>query len=418
MGMMRVVAVLAVLLSAATAAAQTVLLPVSDRTGRLTVRVADRTSLAVPGASVYLRSGPGQARLDVLTFSSSTGYAYIEGLPVGRYKLVVNLGGFHEWRQIVHVFPGDDQTIDIALQVNPHACVVVDDHGSPTGSVRDVNGRAVPRMVLVAEHDYWPTTYRVSSNGTFGWCGPPSSFYEVSVVFEPVGRVLLKPAREEATTETWRRTFDIQSVQDAARSSLLTRAQSGAAPATPGSRGKVVDGQGGLIPGATVSFINLRSSTDGAVTVLSDERGEFDLPRVHDGFYRVTITLPGFVDGVAYWQPGESAPVMETHVASIAECVALAPLIDFLLIDRHGAPLAGAHLKTVEPDGATSTLMQVREGRPHCFTPSASQELRLDIEGLGEMLLKPAGVDPRKMPPRISIDWTALVARRLRTFRR
>lgn len=149
--------VLAALLAAASsdAAAQTVHLPVSARTGRLTVRVVDTAALGLPGAVVYLRSRSHQPRLDVLSHSAlRTGLVEIDGLPSGRYQLVVRLPGFHESRQVVHVFTGDDQTLDVTLQVNPHDCVVVSDHSPTAGRIRDQTGRPLPRMVIGTAVDW------------------------------------------------------------------------------------------------------------------------------------------------------------------------------------------------------------------------------------------------------------------------
>ncbi len=187
--------------AAATAAdAQTVQLPVSERAGRLTVRVVDTASMGLPGAVVYLRSISQQPRLDVLSHSTvGTGLVDIDGLPTDRYKLIVSLPGFHESRQVVHVFPSDDQTIDVTLQVNPHGCVVVGGHGPGIGRIRDQAGRTLPRMAIVSDGGYWPVLDRVFADGTLGWCRPPKQFQEVAVVFEPVGRVVLKPAGTAAT---------------------------------------------------------------------------------------------------------------------------------------------------------------------------------------------------------------------------
>ncbi len=195
----------------------------------------------------------------------------------------------------------------------------------------------------------------------------------------------------------------------------MTRASTGAA--VNGSsdlrRGRVVDESGGRLPGVAVLFASLRGSSDDTATVTSDQNGEFDMPRLPTGFYRVTAILPGFHGGVAYWELGDPAPALEMVVSNIAYCIAPTPPPEVLLTTRHGIPLTGAQLMTVAPDGAQA-YSPVREGRTSCFAPVTADKVLVDIEGLGQIVVKPAGVDPAKMSWNITVDWTALVAKRLR----
>lgn len=74
---------------------------------------------------------------------------------------------------------------------------------------------------------------------------------------------------------------------------LLTSAPSVSAQVTGGITGTVVDGQGGVIPGATVT---LTSDTKGTTlgTVVTNERGVFMFPNVPPDTYMVTVEMPSF----------------------------------------------------------------------------------------------------------------------------
>src|SRR5690242_17913117 len=60
--------------------------------------------------------------------------------------------------------------------------------------------------------------------------------------------------------------------------------------------GTVLDGSGGVIPGATIS---VKSDATGAeFTAVSNSQGAFTIPAVSVGSYTVTVTLQGFKQAV------------------------------------------------------------------------------------------------------------------------
>ena len=56
-------------------------------------------------------------------------------------------------------------------------------------------------------------------------------------------------------------------------------------------RGKVVDASGAVIPGATVE---LTRNGAGAASVVTDEKGEFEVNGLGPGEYVITVSLAGF----------------------------------------------------------------------------------------------------------------------------
>src|SRR5512138_985579 len=56
--------------------------------------------------------------------------------------------------------------------------------------------------------------------------------------------------------------------------------------------GSVVDDTKGAIPGATVTLT--QRETNAAITVVTDERGDYRTPPLRPGTYDVTVELPGF----------------------------------------------------------------------------------------------------------------------------
>src|SRR4029077_7679075 len=64
------------------------------------------------------------------------------------------------------------------------------------------------------------------------------------------------------------------------------------AGATASLSGTVVDAQGGVIPGATIEAKN--NLTGGVFSVVSDEKGFFQIPSMPPGSYTVKTTLMGF----------------------------------------------------------------------------------------------------------------------------
>ena len=74
---------------------------------------------------------------------------------------------------------------------------------------------------------------------------------------------------------------------------LMTIAASASAQVTGGVTGTVVDVQGGVIPGATVTLTSASKSTTLGTTV-TNERGVFAFPNVPPDTYTVTVEMPSF----------------------------------------------------------------------------------------------------------------------------
>src|ERR1043165_6796610 len=66
--------------------------------------------------------------------------------------------------------------------------------------------------------------------------------------------------------------------------------------ATSSITGIVVDGSGGVIPGATISVKS--ESTGAEFTAISNSQGAFTINAVNVGSYTVTVTLQGFKQAV------------------------------------------------------------------------------------------------------------------------
>src|SRR5260370_13019333 len=56
--------------------------------------------------------------------------------------------------------------------------------------------------------------------------------------------------------------------------------------------GTITDGQGGVLPGATVSATNI--STGVAVGTKTNEVGAYTVPNLNAGDYQVSVSAPGF----------------------------------------------------------------------------------------------------------------------------
>lgn len=399
--------------------AQTVQLSVSPRSGQLTVRVMDTSGRPLPGVVIYLRAALLEPRLDVLTHTGSgNGLAEIAGLPHGQYRLVISLLGFEVWDRAVHIFPNDDQTLEVTLVAGGNGCVVSSDHSPVAGAIRDLAGRPPGRAAVVSESGDTITLHPSFSNGTFGWCRPPSAFDEVSVVFEPVGRVVLKPSRAAILETSWNRSLDVRGVQEAARAALLARSSTIGRPSDGPvtMRGRVVDTAGGSLPGVSVWLVRLGDDNEYVGRVTADDTGTFRLVDVPPGLYRVAGILPGFTGGVAYWDSREPGPVLIMAASVPGDCISLRRSIDVFVQTKAGIPLTAARLVTVRTDGGREYFL-LRDGKSQCFAPSTSDEVRVEIEGLGETRIKPAGVDPSSMSWDITVDWPASLAARLKRVR-
>ena len=57
-------------------------------------------------------------------------------------------------------------------------------------------------------------------------------------------------------------------------------------------QGRVSDASGGVVPGATVEVLNVNTGVTTPTT--SNEEGNYRIPFLNPGTYRVTVTLTGF----------------------------------------------------------------------------------------------------------------------------
>ena len=74
-------------------------------------------------------------------------------------------------------------------------------------------------------------------------------------------------------------------------------AQGGGASSTGTIQGRVVDAQGAVLPGATITATS--PAMLGAQTTASSETGNYRFPAVPPGTYTLTYELTGFNDGEA-----------------------------------------------------------------------------------------------------------------------
>ena len=73
-------------------------------------------------------------------------------------------------------------------------------------------------------------------------------------------------------------------------------AQGGGASSTGSISGEVKDGQGGVLPGVTVTATS--PAQIGALTAVSNEAGIYRFPSVPPGEYRIAFELAGFQSSV------------------------------------------------------------------------------------------------------------------------
>jgi outer membrane receptor protein involved in Fe transport len=115
--------------------------------------------------------------------------------------------------------------------------------------------------------------------------------------------------------------------------SLMMMASSGGAQTIQATvRGKVVDQQGAVLPGATITARHVETNT--LRTVVTEELGQFFLPNLPAGRYEITTALPGFATAQRTLEltVGSNFSVDFTlQVSGIAEAVSVtgeAPLIE------------------------------------------------------------------------------------------
>jgi hypothetical protein len=104
--------------------------------------------------------------------------------------------------------------------------------------------------------------------------------------------------------------------------------------------GSVKDGQGGVVPGATVTATN--TGTQFSRTVVTDDAGEYALRLLPVGNYQVSVTIPGFKNftqsGIAL-EVGRNARVDATiELGAVSETVSV--IGDSPLVDTASATLA------------------------------------------------------------------------------
>ena len=69
--------------------------------------------------------------------------------------------------------------------------------------------------------------------------------------------------------------------------------------------GRITDAQGGRLPGATVTVVNIATNAESTST--TDANGDFTIPYLTPGSYRVTVELQGFKKNVREVSRSESA---------------------------------------------------------------------------------------------------------------
>jgi hypothetical protein len=113
----------------------------------------------------------------------------------------------------------------------------------------------------------------------------------------------------------------------------LAWAQGGGASSTGTIQGRVVDAQGGVLPGVTVTATS--PSMMGVQTQVTSDSGNYRFPAVPPGVYTVTFELPGFSsvkrEGISIALGFTATLNIELNVASLQETVTVTgetPLID------------------------------------------------------------------------------------------
>lgn len=175
--------------------------------------------------------------------------------------------------------------------------------------------------------------------------------------------------------------------------------------------GKVVDTDGGVLPGAYIYARSLspQSPIREAVSVV-DADGKFRLSNLTAGTYRVTAELTGF-RSASLTRAVTAAPVdglvLVLSVGTIGgHCFNADPLPDASLLDVRGNPIQAALAVVDLAAGGTQLHYPHSSGQLHmaCFQPQANDEVRVVVGSLGSRVIKPRGVDPRSVSWRIVID--------------
>jgi hypothetical protein len=172
--------------------------------------------------------------------------------------------------------------------------------------------------------------------------------------------------------------------------------------------GRVVDSNGGLLPGA---FVTLRPSQPSTglpdLEAVSDDAGRFRFGDVPPGAYRVAGHLVGFQLSQSTAEVGADRDTEVSVVMVIgsieADCLDSFPY-PVRIRTRSGEPLPTAFL-TVTRAGHPPVSHRVSPTgvADPCFAPVTEDRVTLDLLGYGEHVLKPAGVAPGTMAWHISI---------------
>src|SRR5207253_1218784 len=102
--------------------------------------------------------------------------------------------------------------------------------------------------------------------------------------------------------------------------------------------------------GAELTF----TSTSGAVTVHTKDKGVFDLAADAPGTYALaTIVAPNFLPYAPELAHSPVRVALGAHQAVRGVTLFLFPALDYdgLVVDAHGAPVAGAKVKVADPLG-------------------------------------------------------------------
>jgi 5-hydroxyisourate hydrolase-like protein (transthyretin family) len=199
--------------------------------------------------------------------------------------------------------------------------------------------------------------------------------------------------------------------------------------------GRVVDGDGAPVPGATVRFEPaspqgpdrirrlFRGSEEPAFAGAADETGRFEVAGLPAGRFDLTARAPGFAAGVV---PGieipEGAGSVEVGTVELAPGVA----VEGRVVDRRGQPLAGVEVRAQagDPSGMMWAFLATRSGPPQAVTAAdgwfsvadrrRGEKVDLVFNGPGHAATRLPGVEvPPEAPLEVVLDPLSTISGRL-----
>jgi hypothetical protein len=183
-----------------------------------------------------------------------------------------------------------------------------------------------------------------------------------------------------------------------------------AGPPTAEITGKVIDTDGGTLPGAYVYARSLspQSPIREAVSVVEAD-GSFRLGNLTPGTYWVKAELIGFRSASltrAVAAAGVRDLALVLPIGSISGCSNLDPLPDGSILDVQGKPIVAAVVVVDSETRGTELHFPYQQGQfsPGCFQPRPEDEVRVVVGSFGSRVIKPKGVDPATVSWRIVID--------------